>query len=97
MSQERTYLARNIEKKFDDLNAVVGGQISIDIYPKGQNKSLIANDLKDEYELVFFGDKTMHGGNDYPLAMMIELGNLGKTHQVDGWESTRQILREVKK
>lgn len=92
MTQERKYLASNIEKKFDDINAVVGGQISIDIYPKGQNKSMIANDLASEYELIFFGDKTEHGGNDYPLAMMIELGDLGKTHQVDGWEQTRQLL-----
>lgn len=96
-TQERKYLAQGIEKKFDDLNAVVGGQISIDIYPKGMNKSVIANDLKDEYELVFFGDKTLHGGNDYPLAMMIYLGELGRTHQVEDWEETRELLKEEKK
>ena len=43
-NQERENLALLIENKFSDLNAVVGGQISIDVYPKGMNKSVIAND-----------------------------------------------------
>lgn len=94
MTQERKYLARDIEKRFSDLNAVVGGQISIDIYPKGMNKSIIANDLKEKYELIFFGDKTGYGGNDYPLSMMIQLGELGRTYQVDDWEVTRKLLGE---
>ena len=96
-TQERKYLALAFEKKFPELNAVVGGQISIDIYPKGMNKSIIANDLKDEYELVFFGDKTKYGGNDYPLAMMIHLADLGITHHVENWEAAKDLLIEEMK
>jgi len=93
VNKEREVLAQVIEKQFDDLQASIGGQISIDIYPKGTNKSIIGTDLHEEYELVFFGDKCDHGGNDYPLRMIIELGQYGKTNHVKDWNETLELMK----
>jgi len=68
--QERETFCRIIEEKFPDLEASVGGQISIDIYPKGQNKAQVLEDLYGP--ITFFGDKCEPGGNDYPIAFEME-------------------------
>lgn len=91
-NKEREVFARLIEKKYPDIQATIGGQISIDICPKGLNKSIIANDLHEEYELYFFGDKCLHGGNDYPLKMIIELGHYGKAFNVRDWKHTQELI-----
>ena len=54
-----------IMKQFPELEATVGGEISIDIYPKGKNKSQILDHV--EGDITFFGDKCKEGGNDYPI------------------------------
>jgi phosphomannomutase len=97
VNNERKALAMVIEKQFSDLQTAIGGQISIDIYPKGLNKSVIANDLNEEYELYFYGDKCNHGGNDYPLSMIIELGHYGKSFNVKDWNETMEYLKEETK
>ena len=54
---------------------------------------------KDNY--VFIGDRTMEGGNDYPLAKaMKELGNCkvfqaGAPSAEDGYIKTREILEKL--
>ena len=45
--------------------AAVGGEISIDIYPKGKNKAQILKDLKGP--VIFFGDKCQHATYHAPL------------------------------
>ena len=96
VNKEREVLRMLIEKEFDDLQVSIGGQISIDIYPKGVNKSIIGTDLHEDYELVFFGDKCQHGGNDYPLKMIIELGQYGKSFEVKDWNHTKELIEEIK-
>jgi phosphomannomutase len=95
-NKEREVFCKIIEKQFKDLQCSVGGQISIDIYPKGTNKSIIATDLHEEYELIFFGDKCHHGGNDYPLKMIIELGQYGKSFNVDNWMQTKELIESYR-
>ena len=85
-----------IEEKFPDLEATVGGQISIDIYPKGQNKAQVLDDL--EGHIVFFGDKCEPGGNDYPIVERLEReweeGNRDRTiHRVKNYNETWNILK----
>lgn len=81
---------------FPKLEVSIGGQISVDIHPKGQNKGQVFNWLKDEGPVYFFGDQTQEGGNDYPLAHEIEkAGNPHKVFQVSGPEETLQILRSL--
>lgn len=46
----------------------IGGQISIDCFPRGWDKTYCLQFLNDYDEIYFFGDKTMPGGNDYEIA-----------------------------
>ena len=92
VNRERIAYCKIIEKRFPDMQVTIGGEISIDICPKGLNKSIIADDLHEEYELFFFGDKCEHGGNDYPLRMMIELGQYGKAFNVGNWMQTKELM-----
>lgn len=58
-----------IHMLYPEVEAVIGGSVSIDIFTRGADKSraglYINQFLKREF--VFIGDKTSPGGNDYPL------------------------------
>ncbi|MBL31665.1 MAG: hypothetical protein CMP62_02950 [Flavobacteriales bacterium] len=65
-NSERIEICNTIMDLFPNIEASVGGQISIDIYQKGGNKAQVLNDISDP--ICFFGDKMEAGGNDYPIA-----------------------------
>lgn len=68
---ERCNIQEVLSKKYPEYNFELGGNISIDIIPKGCGKGQIAHHLRTEYpneKLVFLGDRTVKGGNDYELA-----------------------------
>ena len=104
---ERKRIAEAIKRQFPDLDAVIGGQISIDIAPKGNDKSQVIKKImeqnivtsKDNY--VFIGDRTMKGGNDYPLAYTMnkmdncEVFQAGEPSAEDGYKSTQKILESL--
>jgi len=105
---ERKKLSIFIKQKFPELDAVLGGQISIDIYPKGNDKSQVLENIKNHinldshtktlagtYEYIFIGDRTKEGGNDYPLAKLMEETNNCSYYQTEGWEQTKQILEKL--
>jgi len=97
---ERIKFATAIKEKFPELDAVIGGQISIDIYPKGNDKSQILDIIKQDRlvevdEYIFIGDRTMKGGNDYPLAKLMENTDKCSYHQTESWEHTKQILENL--
>ena len=51
-----------------ELSFSIGGQISVDIFPKGWDKTYFLNELEKRYDTIyFFGDKTEKGGNDYEI------------------------------
>ena len=85
---ERASMVNSINKSFPELEASAGGQISIDIHPKGANKSQakewILNRYDEEVKIIFFGDKTMPGGNDYPIAKVLTEPHIVK--QVENWQ-----------
>lgn len=83
---ERKNLAELIERKFPKLDAKLGGDTGIDIYPKGKDKSQIVDNIKP---FIFFGDKIYPGGNDYTIAQRAD-----KYYIVDDWEDTFDILRK---
>ena len=71
IEKERLQIQAVLLKKYPQLEITVGGSISIDITPQGHGKGQIAAQLRKEYpdqEIVFFGDRTFPGGNDYELA-----------------------------
>ncbi|GBP30762.1 Probable phosphomannomutase [Eumeta japonica] len=57
-----------LKKEFSDfaLTFALGGQISIDIFPEGWDKTYCLNHVENDNfsEIHFFGDKTDLGGND---------------------------------
>jgi len=97
---ERKKISLFLKHKFKDLDAVLGGQISIDIYPKGKDKSQIFDVIKQDRlttpdEYVFIGDRTEKGGNDYPLALLMDNTDNCDFYQTDDWKHTIQILEKL--
>jgi phosphomannomutase len=67
--------------------AVIGGDVSIDIFKIGNDKSQIRKMISDT--VVYFGDKCLPGGNDYEISKLCET-----VHQIDhGWKQTFEILK----
>jgi len=103
-SLEREIIANAVKEKFPDLDAVIGGQISIDIYPKGNDKSQVLEHIEKRHsrgELIFIGDGIENGGNDYPLAKLMnetdncEVYQAGEPSAEDGYKSTQKILESL--
>ena len=46
---ERYSLTQDIRREFPNLDAAIGGRISIDIYPRGNDKGQAIKDLKRTY------------------------------------------------
>lgn len=68
--------------------AVIGGDISIDIFKIGNDKGQIRKMINDT--VVYFGDNCRPGGNDYEISKLCET-----VHQIDnGWQQTFSILQE---
>ena len=68
---EREAVVKEINKTFDEYDASLGGKISVDIVMKGGGKEQIAEKIREEHpndKIIFFGDRTEVGGNDYKLA-----------------------------
>ena len=100
LTKEREIITNAIKEKFPNLDAVLGGQISIDIYPKGMDKSQIIDVIKQERliqpdEYIFIGDRTEKGGNDYPLAKLMNETDNCSTFQTEGWQETQKILEKL--
>lgn len=80
------------KKKFD-VECVIGGQVSVDIYSKGADKSRAGKWLNDNgYTFTFFGDKTAPGGNDYPLAQYCEAHPENKCLTSTGPKHTLELI-----
>lgn len=95
--KERETICRLVNECYPDLHAVIGGQISVDISPKGTGKDQILND-HDEFhtsEICFFGDRMSPGGNDYPLGQRIADEYRGQAIEVDGWRDTLRLLSRI--
>ncbi len=88
-NQERVKIAKKIKEKFPDLEAVVGGETGIDIFPVGRDKSQIIGDFRGPTK--FYGDRMDPEGNDYPLAQVVKhMG--GVAIEVEDWKHTFKLL-----
>ena len=97
---ERNITCMEIKGTYPGIDAVVGGQISIDIYPKGMDKSQVLNVIEQERlvppnEYIFIGDGIKNGGNDYPLAELMDNTEICDWYHTDGWEHTKEILENL--
>ena len=87
---------KRFEKKYN-VSVVIGGQISFDLFPTGWDKRYCLRFFKDYDNIIFFGDKTLNGGNDYSIAVCDEIT---KGIHVDNPNDTiikvNEILKEIK-
>ena len=84
----RRKIADEFNAIFLDLDARVGGETGIDISPRGCDKSQIKKDFWVDDTLWFFGDAIYEGGNDYPLAQVVN-----NHRKVRDWRMTREYLQ----
>ena len=104
LTGERKRISKYIREQWKDIDAVIGGQISIDIVPKGFDKSQIMKHIDETYkkrnvddcEYIFYGDRIEEGGNDYPLAQLLESRSDGRVHKVEDWQDTLEQLQNNK-
>ena len=92
---ERKHIQEVLSKKYPEYDFELGGNISIDIIPKGCGKGQIAHHLRNTYpneKIVFMGDRTFPGGNDYALAH--ELNTMDNT-QVVQVENPKEVLENL--
>lgn len=90
-------MAEALRERFgkDGLQISIGGQISMDIMPKGWDKTYSIPIIKEQLgydDVHFLGDKIKEGGNDY------EIGNDSrvKAHAVSkGVQETVSIVRQL--
>ena len=92
-NKEREKIVSVLRKRYTDLSFNIGGQISIDISPTGNDKSRSIPYLREwhpDCSIHFFGDKMQPGGNDYPV--LKELNDNDTFEDVDGFEHTQKLL-----
>jgi len=89
----KVYKYENPNLNITDLSFSIGGQISIDIFPKNWDKTYCLQFLKDKYQrIIFIGDKTYEGGNDYEIF----INQLTESYSTDGPEKTIKIINTIK-
>jgi phosphomannomutase len=86
-TDERNKIALEFNHYFKDIEARVGGELGLDIYPRSKDKSQILKYFNSDDKLFFFGDCCTAGGNDYPLAKKIK-----NSFQVKNWRDTWERL-----
>jgi len=92
---ERKRIAKEVKDGWPELDAVIGGQISIDIYPKGNDKSQVLEYVENafpENEKIFIGDGIENKGNDYSLAKLMDSEGWDGIYHTEGWEQTKELL-----
>lgn len=101
----RKYLIENINKEWNEylyennledtlpkIKFSIGGQISIDVFPEGWDKTYCLQFVEDKYdEIYFFGDKTNLGGNDYEIYN----DNRVKGNHVNNYLETINIINNL--
>jgi len=89
----RVKLVEDLKREFHDLPLTysIGGQISIDIFPTGWDKTFCLQYLDSFPEIYFFGDKTFKGGNDYEIFNHPRV----KGNTVTSPEHTAQLLHQI--
>ncbi|XP_063240994.1 phosphomannomutase [Bacillus rossius redtenbacheri] len=84
-----------LRQEFPDAGLVfaIGGQISIDAYPEGWDKTYCLRHLEAECfeQIHFFGDRTEADGNDH--AIYVDPRTIG--HKVSSFEDTRRQVEEL--
>lgn len=97
-NEYRLKMVQALKKEFGQHNMdfVIGGQISIDCFPKGWDKRYCLRHIKDEKieNVVFFGDMTHEGGNDYEIFKDSRVRGVSVRDPDDTLVKVNEILEE---
>jgi len=89
---ERIRVADEINRRWSNIQAAVGGETGIDIFDQGCDKSQVVEYLHQN--TIFFGDRMDTTGNDYTLMRAIIDNELGRCYNVNNWtETQKELLR----
>ena len=90
--EEIAYTILAERERFGEIDVSIGGEISIDIYPVGRDKSQSVKTARQLHSLpiVFVGDKMSPNGNDYPAMKALEEGDLAC--EVSNWQQTKLLI-----
>jgi len=95
-AKERQDIAAYVIENYPMLDVAIGGEISVDIYPRGKDKSQVIGYLKEKHgadvSLIFVGDRNVPGGNDWPLALALEEETDGHWFQVNSYQETAALI-----
>ena len=87
-NKARHIIAMAYNEMFEESEALVAGETSIDIFALGKDKSQVTKLYKDT-TTIYFGDKCFQGGNDWSAAQIAT-----KYYQIDkGYKETWKILK----
>ncbi len=94
---ERKKIIAKLCGKYPQLDFVIGGAVSIDIFNKGCDKSQVIERyfkkaLKTK-QIVFVGDRIAYPGNDYSLAELLMKHDNGLALETSGWRETAELLK----
>lgn len=95
-TMERERIAFYINDRYSgEVEARIGGQISIDIQNVGNNKSLASKWIRKNIggRIKFYGDKTYAGGNDYDIVVDILQNDDGETYKVLNPQRLKEMLQ----
>ncbi len=94
---DRARIVEKLKKKYDTLDFVIGGAVSIDIFNTGNDKSQVLekyfNEAIESNQVHFVGDRIEFPGNDYSLAIALEQHKNGYAHRVKSWQDTAELLK----
>mgnify|MGYP000153185494 FL=1 len=94
---ERENIAKEFNAMFGkehNIMATVAGETGLDITQQGCGKAQILKDFTAYEEIIFFGDKTMTGGNDHDIAQAL-IGSGHTVFSVKEWQDTYRILTQI--
>lgn len=95
---ERETIREELVEMFPSYDFVLGGTISLDVIKKGGGKEQVAEDLRNRFEkekIVFLGDRTYSGGDDYELANALRKMENTQVVQVDSPKQVLQFLEII--
>ena len=79
--------------KLHNIVTSLGGSTSIDIYPKGWDKTYCLRHIEDQRKIYFVGDRCQPSGNDYALYIHKNVAG----YETKNPANTLEILEEIKK
>ena len=94
---ERKRIAEKLKKKYPNMDFVIGGAVSIDIFNEGNDKSQIIpryfSEAIEHNQIHFVGDRIPFPGNDHSLAQVLREHPNGAAYEVETWKDTSELLK----